>query len=183
MTTFYFVRHGEPDYESVGTWSQVSFGRDFAGLTKAGVEQIGKAAEELSGQGAQIIISSPFTRAMHGATILSRALDLPVCVEKDLHEWQSDLTHAIAEDEKLLMLCKDFDACNGIYPDGEEKIWESREIVRNRVLSVLEKYAEYEKVIVMGHAIMIQSVTGESRPLGYGEVVVWKNQAADALYH
>lgn len=105
MTTFYFVRHGEPDYGSVGTWSRIPFGRDFACLTQVGVDQICKAASQLSGQDAQIIISSPFTRAMHGATIISRALDLPVFVEKDLHEWQSDLTHEIVEDEKLLMLC------------------------------------------------------------------------------
>lgn len=168
------MRHGEPDYGSVGTWDRIPFGKDFAGLTQVGVEQISKAAEELSGEGVQIIISSPFTRAMHGATIISRALDLPVLVEKDLHEWQSDLTHEIVEDEKLLMLCRDFDACNGIYPNGEEKMWESREMVRKRVLATLEKYAEYEKVIVMGHAIMIQAITGESRPFEYGEVIVWK---------
>lgn len=181
MTTFYFVRHGEPDYGSVGTWSRIPFGRDFACLTQVGVDQICKAASQLSGQDAQIIISSPFTRAMHGATIISRALDLPVFVEKDLHEWQSDLTHEIVEDEKLLMLCRDFDACNGIYPNGAEKLWESREMVRKRVLTVLEKYAEYEKVIVMGHAIMIQTITGEKRPFEYGEVVVWKNGENEAF--
>lgn len=40
MTTFYFVRHGEPDYQSVGDWSGIPFGQAFAGLTQAGEKQI-----------------------------------------------------------------------------------------------------------------------------------------------
>ena len=45
----------------------------------------------------------------------------------------------------------------------------------------LEEYAKYEKVIVMGHAIMIQTITGEKRPFEYGEVVVWKNGENEAF--
>ena len=34
MTQFLFVRHGEPDYSSVGEWSKTSMGTSFAGLTE-----------------------------------------------------------------------------------------------------------------------------------------------------
>lgn len=34
MTTFLFVRHGEPDYDSVGSWRRFPFGKDYAGLTE-----------------------------------------------------------------------------------------------------------------------------------------------------
>ncbi len=72
MTTFYFARHGEPDYGSVGEWNDIPFGKEFAGLSKSGVEQIAKSTIELKKYSPQIIISSPYTRAMHGATIMSR---------------------------------------------------------------------------------------------------------------
>ncbi len=176
MTTFYFVRHGEPDYESIGEWDKVPFGREFAGLTDNGVCQICDAISELRKYSPQIVISSPYTRAMHGAAVISRALDIPLFVERDLHEWDSDKTHKASDSEVLTELCNDFDLCGGVYSDGVEKQWESRQLVKNRVLKVLEKYLDYDAVIVCGHAIMMQSVIGINRSIEYGEIVKWEMQ-------
>ena len=131
MTTFYFVRHGEPDYQSVGDWSGIPFGQAFAGLTQAGEKQI-----------------------------LSRARDIPIAVERDLHEWDSDRTHTVRDEQELLRLCQEHDACGGIHPAGSEKLWESRQQVRDRAWKVLERYSGYERVAVTGHAMMMQDVTG-----------------------
>lgn len=171
MTAFYFVRHGEPDYSSVGEWNNIPFGKDFAGLSNQGIEQIRNAAIRLKEYSPEIIISSPYTRTMQGAGIISRELDIPIFVEKDLHEWDSDRTHTIKDSDELLRLCKEHDSCNGIYPEGTEKNWESRELVKRRVSTVLEKYLGYEKVVVSGHAMMMQAVTGEYRPIQYGEII------------
>lgn len=142
MTTFYFVRHGEPDYQSVGDWSGIPFGQAFAGLTQAGEKQI-----------------------------LSRALDIPIAVERDLHEWDSDRTHTVRDEQELLRLCQEHDACDGIHPAGSEKLWESRQQVRDRAWKVLERYSGYERVAVTGHAMMMQDVTGEYRSIAYGEII------------
>lgn len=167
MTTFYFVRHGEPDYASVGEWKEIPFGKEFAGLSANGVAQITNSSMELKKYFPQIIITSPYTRTMHGAGIMSRELNIPIYIEKDLHEWDSDRTHTIKDGEELFRLCKEFDSCNGIYPEGTEKIWESRKLVQDRVLSVLKKYLEYERVVVSGHAMMMQSITEIYRPFEY----------------
>lgn len=171
MTTFYFVRHGEPDYESVGEWREFPFGKDFAGLTEQGIAQITRAAEELKKFCPQVILSSPYTRTMQGAGILARELQIPLLVERDLHEWNSDRTHTVSSEHELLQLCHDYDAHNGIYPRGTEKKWESRQSIRARVLKVLSKYLEYERVVVSGHAMMMQAVTSDYRPFAYGEIV------------
>lgn len=171
MTTFYFVRHGEPDYQSVGDWSDIPFGRAFAGLTQAGEKQIRSAAALLEKERPQIIISSPYTRALQSAAILSRALDIPIAVERDLHEWDSDRTHTVRDEQELLRLCQEHDACDGIHPAGSEKLWESRQQVRDRVWKVLERYSGYERVAVTGHAMMMQDVTGEYRSIAYGEII------------
>lgn len=174
MSTFYFVRHGEPDYDSVGDWNKIPLGKEFAGLSNTGVEQIIKTAIKLKEYSPDIIISSPYTRAMHGATIIARELNIPVFVEKDLHEWDSDRTHTVKNSDELLCLCKEFDYYSGIYPNGKERFWESRELVCRRVMGVLKKYLQYERVVVSGHAIMMQSITENYRAFEYGEIVRWE---------
>lgn len=171
MTVFYFVRHGEPDYSSVGEWAEIPFGKEFAGLTEQGIRQIVKAAADLKIHRPQIILSSPYTRTMQGAGIMAQELQIPILVERDLHEWESDRTHTVREDSELLRLCQDYDLHNGIYPEGVEKQWESRQIVRTRVLGVLEKYLTYDRVVVSGHAIMMQAMTGEYKPFAHGEIL------------
>lgn len=171
MTIFYFVRHGEPDYSSIGKWAAIPFGKEFAGLTEQGAGQIARAAAELKVHRPQIILSSPYTRAMQGAGIMARELQIPILVERELHEWESDRTHTVKEDSELLHLCQDYDRHNGIYPEGAEKKWESRQMVRARVLGVLKKYLEYDRVVVSGHAVMMQAVTGEYRPFAHGEIL------------
>ncbi len=171
MTTFLFVRHGEPDYGSVGEWNKISFGRDFAGLTELGKKQIEESARQLLDKQVDIIISSPYTRTMQGAAIMARALNVNVNVEKDLHEWESDLTHTITDADELLALCKEHDKFNGVYPTGEQRKWESTELVKKRVGECLNKYTNYKCVVVSGHAMMMQAVLGINRPIEYGEII------------
>lgn len=170
MTTFYFVRHGEPDYPGIGDWREFSFGRNFAGLTELGIAQITRAAEELKRFCPQVILSSPYTRALQGAGILARELQIPILVERDLHEWEPDRTHTVCTEAELMQLCKDHDLHNGIYPEGIERQWESKQLVRDRVLKVLSKYLEYERVVISGHAIMMQAATGDYGPIAHGEI-------------
>lgn len=171
MTIFFFVRHGEPDYPSVGEWAEIPFGKEFAGLTEQGTRQIAQAAAKLKVHRPQIILSSPYTRTMHGAGIMAQELQIPIIVERELHEWESDRTHTVREDSELLRLCQDYDLHSGIYPEGTEEQWESGQMVRTRVLEVLKKYLKYDRVAVSGHAIMMQMVTGEYRPFAYGEIL------------
>jgi len=171
MTTFLFVRHGEPDYDSVGEWKNILFGKEFAGLTELGKKQIEESAAKLLDKQVDIIISSPYTRTMQGAAIMARKLKVNVNVEKDLHEWESDLTHTITDNDELLALCKEHDRCNGIYPDGELKKWESTDLVKKRVIECLSKYVKYKCVVVSGHAMMMQAVLGINKPIEYGEII------------
>lgn len=171
MTTFLFVRHGEPDYDSVGSWSRFPFGKDYAGLTELGKRQIEESCRKLANYGVDIIVSSPYTRTMQGAAIMSRLLDADVAVENDLHEWEVDLTHTVTEEKDLLALCKEHDKCGGIYPNEVPEKWESTELVHRRVWKCLEKYRSYSCVVVSGHAMMMQAALGVDRAIGYGEIL------------
>lgn len=172
MTQFVFVRHGEPDYPSAGDWNRFPLGQHFAGLTDEGRKQIKESCKELSKYDVDLILSSPFTRTMQGAAIMARELNADVVVERDLHEWQVDLSYSITEEAKFLELCRDHDNCNGIYPEGETRLWESTEAVRTRVMKVLEKYLDYKCVVVSGHAMMMQAVFATNKPIPYGKIMV-----------
>ena len=72
MALFYLIRHGEPIYDNMlekGFWG---FGRDFAPLSEKGIEQAEITAKDIRLKSAEIIVSSPYTRAMQTAQIISR---------------------------------------------------------------------------------------------------------------
>ena len=169
---FYFVRHGEPDYSKRGQEIYRGFGSEFAPLTENGIRQIEAAARDERLRGASLILSSPYTRALESAAILSRALDAPVAVEGGLHEWLANKYFVYEDDETAQRAYAEYNACRGEYPNGEERDWEDAPSIRSRALSVLARYAGRGKVIVAAHGMLIQAVTGAPHP-AFGGIVPW----------
>ncbi len=170
MTTFLFVRHGETNYSGVGCWAKTPMGMNFAGLTENGVEQIKNSCKKLKDYTVDLIVSSPYTRALQSAALIASELHTDVIVERDLHEWQVDLTYSLTDNKDLAELCRERDRMNGKYPAGETRKWESNELVHDRVMNCLKKYSDRKCVVVVGHALMIQAVLDISDPLEYGEI-------------
>lgn len=170
MTEFLLVRHGEPNYKSLENWANINIATNFAPLTEEGVKQVYNLANVLKEEHADVIITSPYTRTLQGAAILSKKLDIPLFVEPSLVEWQLDTTQSIKSDVRLKRLLKEFETYDGHYPLGKRKKWESKDFVKERVLSVFHRYKQYEKVIVSGHAVMIGYVTDEFRYYDYCEI-------------
>ena len=67
-----FIRHGEPDKTEVDKRGFIGQGRDLAPLTELGVEQAEKVSSDPLLKGAQVIVSSPYTRALQTAAIISK---------------------------------------------------------------------------------------------------------------
>lgn len=94
---------------------------------------------------AEVIVSSPYTRALQTAAILSKELGLDIKVELDLREWQPDLTFEYDSLERLAELGNDYDTNHGVYPPGGTKLWESKELLKNRIEKVIDRYLGYKK--------------------------------------
>lgn len=163
---FCFVRHGVADDTEMGSKFYRGIDMYLCKLSSDGIAQIESAANDERLQGADIIICSPYTRAVHSAAILSKSLGVPIAVETDLHEWCADKSFAQISDEESLAALKEFFACRGEYPAGEERAWETVSDIRSRVLAVLRRYSSYRRVIVIGHGIVILALTGEELPNG-----------------
>lgn len=118
MALFYLIRHGEPDYSQLldaGFWG---FGRAFAPLSDRGIRQAEIIADDAHLKTADIIISSPYTRALQTAGIISRKTGLNVNVELDLHEWIPDKTNKNRTAQEASLLKAEFVKYKGRYPDG-----------------------------------------------------------------
>lgn len=169
---FYFIRHGKTDYSQQNTKIYQGFGVNLAHLSELGVSQVKKAAKDRRLKEADIIISSPYTRALQTAAILSKKLDISIIVETDLHEWLSNKHYVYESDDDSTKAYAEYKNNQGNYPDGEERLWESAKDIRKRVLKVLNKYRDYKRVIVVGHGTMIEAVTGKK--LKCAEIVEFK---------
>lgn len=157
MTTFYLVRHGEPDWDMNEIYKFKGHGRDLVALTNKGKEQAKVAANLLQTKKAQIIITSPYTRTMQTAAILSRELGIDMEVEVDLREWQPDLTFEYKSYDEFMILCDEYDKNQGIALEDEKQKWETQKALQDRVDFVLNKYLEYDRVIVVAHEKVIKT--------------------------
>lgn len=157
VTKFILVRHGEADYSTTSKLGFKGHGLDLSPLTDNGREKVKELAKKDVFKNSSILISSPYTRAMQTASIIGKYNNLDINVEVLLHEWLPDLGFNYTTKQELidaLRLAKD-ECING---NIRNISFESLLNVRNRVRSVLTKYLQYDKVIVVCHGIVISSL-------------------------
>lgn len=157
------IRHGKPDYAPVDARGFIGHGRALAPLTEEGVHQAEAAADHPALADAQLIVASPYTRALQTAAIISRKTGIPLTVEIDLREWEPDQTYQYGSSAESDALHRDFWAYKGEYPDGETRKWETISQIIRRIDPVLHKYwaAGYEKIAVVAHGGVIRRLTGQ----------------------
>ena len=86
MKTIILVASGETNSEYLN-YHYLGFGREIVPLTEKGKQQAETVAERIKDDKGEIIISSPYTRALEAASIISRRLDIDLEVEPGLHDW------------------------------------------------------------------------------------------------
>jgi broad specificity phosphatase PhoE len=80
--SFWFLRHGETDWNAQG----ISQGNVDIPLNATGIAQARAAAQKLRNRGIATIVSSPLSRAKVTAEFVGEALNLPVAIDPDLRE-------------------------------------------------------------------------------------------------
>ena len=165
MTKFYFVRHGQMDFSQTGKKFYKGFAYNMMTLSEKGIGQLYETAKNEKLKDAELIITSPFGRAMHSAAILSKELQLDLRVETDLHEWLSDcVNYEFLPDEEASVAYQALNDNKGKHPEGEVCAWENAEQMKARVMKVLEKYTDYKAVIVVCHGTLMQYVLDIEHP-------------------
>ncbi len=164
-----FVRHGETDWALVESRGARGWAKDFAPLTPMGRLQIDTIARDYRLSEAEAILCSTFTRALESGALLSRALNKPLFVEHDLHEWLPQKDPLADYDEETLAEAKK--TLSGTAPVMDPTPWESLDEVRTRVLGVLRRYRRFNTIIVVTHGVVIGSLVGVDRLVDHAEIV------------
>jgi uncharacterized phosphatase len=96
VTIFFLIRHGETDWSLNDMYQLKGEYRDLPSLTPIGIKQTVDLSKDIRLEKAEFILSSPYTRALQTAAILSKNINLDITVEYDLREWQPDLNLEIS---------------------------------------------------------------------------------------
>ena len=156
MQKIVFMRHGQQDYSEVLNRKYMGHGIDLAPLTEEGIKMVENVSFDKRFDNAEIIVSSPLTRAMHTSAIISKNMQLDIKVEIDLQEWISDLSFKYSSEEEILRAEKLCTQYKGVCPDDCEINFENFENVFNRAKTALLRYRNYKKIIVVSHSVVIR---------------------------
>lgn len=156
-THFIFIRHGEPRYDEVQKKWKQSVGFNFGKLTDNGVDQAEEVAKDERLKDADLIVSSPYTRALQTAAIISRVTGIKLTVENDLHEWNPDVNEIHDYDGNLSF--EEYLKNKGVHHITDKYRWETYEDLKKRVELALIKYKNYKKVIIVCHGIVMSAIT------------------------
>ena len=168
----YFVRHGDTDYRQVESRGVRGWATSFAPLTTLGRLQIDTIAGDYRLQEAQGILCSSYARALESAARLSRALNKPLYVEYDLHEWLPQKDSLADLDPRLLHRANEQlrNQMRGV-GSPDDAPWETLDEVRARVTGVLRRYGHMSSVVVVTHAVVISALAGIERLVEHAEIV------------
>ncbi|MEC0227079.1 histidine phosphatase family protein [Paenibacillus alba] len=143
-TIIYMIRHGESPYNEGNERTR--------GLTPKGKFDIEKATKLLIGEGIDMIISSPYTRAILSVEGLAEHLNLHINVFEDLRE-RHFASNIIDNAELMSSIRESFNDLNHTLPGGE-----SNADCQKRSISVLKpiiKEHRGKKIAIGTHGLVM----------------------------
>ncbi|MDR0774595.1 MAG: histidine phosphatase family protein, partial [Rickettsia sp.] len=162
MTIFFLIRHGETDWALNERYKLKGASRDLPCLTENGTREANEVSKDHRLKKAEIILSSPYTRALQTSAIISKNINLDIIVEFDLREWQPDLNFMIKNQYELKSTIEDYERNNGVYPAGISKRWESKELLTKLTLwKVLNKVKMENGAVVAYNHLKVLTLFGK----------------------
>jgi len=143
---FWFLRHGETDWNAQG----ISQGNVDIPLNATGLAQARSAAELLLNRGIASIVSSPLSRARVTADIIAEALGLPVAMDDGLRE----VAFGVQEGQKMTEWFTDW-VKGSFTPQGGETFAALR---RRAVGAINRATTQPPAVLVVAHGALFRSL-------------------------
>lgn len=111
----FIITHGKTDYSYGDNHNFIGHGHDLAKLDCNHIQDVIKTSKDKRLKEATLIISSPYTRALQTAAIISKETGLNIKIEEDLRKWEPDLSYQYKCGE-IKKIYKDYQNNNGIAP-------------------------------------------------------------------
>jgi len=143
---FWFLRHGETDWNAQG----ISQGNVDIPLNATGIAQARMAAERLRNRGIATIVASPLSRARVTADYVGEALGLPVAFDRDLRE----VAFGVQEGHAMSGWFADW-VSGAATPEGAETF----AALRSRAVAAANRaIAQPPAVLVVAHGALFRSL-------------------------
>lgn len=168
-----FIRHSKPDYSFINKDMNCQW-CNLAPLSHNGIEIAQRQKNNELLLNTDIILSSPYTRALQTAHILFP--DKNIIVEPMLHEWLPDSEFNI----KGVEVCyknRDYKNKKGMHVENET--WETKESMKNRLKTIIEKYSENSKIIIVAHERLISSFLDIDKKIEYCEILRYNTDSRE----
>jgi broad specificity phosphatase PhoE len=143
---FWFLRHGETDWNAQG----ISQGNVDIPLNATGLAQAHAAADKLRNRGIATIVASPLSRARVTAEFAGEALRLPVALDPDLRE----VSFGVQEGQAMSGWFADW-VTGRFTPEGAETFAALR---HRSVAAVNRATAQPPAVLVVAHGALFRSL-------------------------
>ena len=160
--TVYLMRHGEPTYADTERLGLKGQGAELGQLTAAGIAQAEEAAKDPRIQDTDLIVASPYPRALHTAAIVSRRIDCPIEVAPGIFEWIPDLDFAEMSQKDIHDAWQEYKRNGGVHmPDDHYRNWETHAQLRARVLPWVLPYTErtdIRKLLIVCHGGVMRAL-------------------------
>ena len=124
-------------------------------MTENGIVLAEEASSDKRFDDCEFIVSSPYTRALQTAAIISKNRQLDIKVELGLHEWMPDLTFGFSDKPHADKAYDMFMENKGQCPDDSDIKYESSDRLFDRAKKALLKYMDYSKIIVVSHGMLM----------------------------
>ena len=160
--TIYLMRHGEPTYRDTAEMGLPGMGAELGQLTAEGIAQAEAAAKDPRIQDADLIVSSPYPRALHTAAIVSRRIDCPIEVAVGIFEWLPRIDYSAASHTEITEAWKEYKANAGVHQPGDRyPHWETHEQMRARAKKALAPFfgrTDIGKLLIVCHGGIMRAL-------------------------
>ena len=147
-TPFWFLRHGETDWNA----QNLSQGNVDIPLNPTGLAQARAATERLRHRGIATIVASPLSRARDTAEIVAAALGLPVAFDEGLRE----VSFGVMEGQPMSDWFSRW-VTEGETPEGAESFAD----LTRRAVSAIDRALELPApVLVVAHGALFRALRG-----------------------
>jgi broad specificity phosphatase PhoE len=156
------IRHAESAWNEHFGWSRIDVGLPDPPLTATGIEQARGAAERLRREGVRRLITSPYQRTLHTASILAEALGVPIEIDPIVRErcaFSCDLGSPPGELAGLWPGL-DFSALEEVWWGGVIESWESLSARCAAFRAKMQALPDRHEVAVVSHWGFIRGLTG-----------------------
>ena len=160
--TIYLMRHGEPTYRDTEAMGLPGMGAELGQLTPEGILQAEEAAKDPRIGDCDLIVSSPYPRALHTAAIVSRQTGCPIEVAIGIFEWLPRIDYTAPTHTEIKAAWQEYKDNAGVHhPDDRYPLWETHAQMRARAKKALQPFlsrTDIGKLLIVCHGGIMRAL-------------------------